>query len=511
MQKLENDLQSWSEKIDKNEELLKNDPNKESVVNGTLSQKAKEAGNDYLRAKDYEQALESYTRALSLNPKNTAAYFNRALVYLKQFKYRKAAEDCDKAILLEPDYTKAYHRRALAYMELKEYEKALEDLKKVLETDPENQEANEKLKKCRDELSSITGYRRIQITEAEDDDEEDEEEGKEQQRDIEKSEGSGNKVEEIEDSVEDKIEEKNNALDSILQIQTIDDVLKELELIKSEGNGYFRNEDYDQALTVFTKAIYVIDKRYSEEFVLSTPALSSISVALHNNRALANSKLDLNHEAILDCKKVLKLDKDNSKALFRMGKCQASRGNFKQASESFKHLIQIEPSNELAKSELKEIEAKLSELTLASDSMPLSPRYRYGSTEIDKVDKSFERRVSFREENVNIEESKESIKKRDSFKKGDSVFPNEKIEEFEEEELKIINDNLKEDEKKVQSSKEHTNKTEISKEAVKSATEKASKLVVLDQPKNALMVESAAKSLKTNGQRFYEYLTVISN
>lgn len=502
MQKLEQDLQSWSEKIEKSEELLKNEPSKESAVNETLSQKAKEAGNDYLRAKDYDQALESYTRALNLNPKNTAAYFNRALVYLKQFKYRKAAEDCDKAILLQPDYTKVYHRRALAYMELKEYEKALEDLKKVLETDPENQEANEKLKKCRDELSSITGYRRIQITEAEDDEEEEDEQ----------EEKGSEKTENIKvDEIEDKEEEKNNELDSIIQLQTIEDVLKELELIKSEGNGYFRNEDYDQALTVFSKAIYVIDKRYSEEFVLSTPALLTISVALHNNRALAYSKLDLNHEAILDCKKVLKLDKNNSKALFRMGKCQVSRGNFKQASESFKNLIQIEPSNELAKNELKEVETKLDELSLASDRLPLSPRYRHGGTEPDKVDKSFERRVSFREENITIEESKESIKKRDSFKKGDSVFPSEKIEEVEEEEVKTLNDKVKEDEKKAQSSREHSNRAEISKEAVKSATEKASKLVVLDQPKNALMVESAAKSLKSNGLGFYDYLTVSSN
>lgn len=500
MQKLQQDLENWAEKIDKSEQLLKNEPSQESVVNETLSTKAKEAGNDYLRAKDYDQALESYTKAIDLNPKNTAAYFNRALVYLKQFKYKRAAEDCDKAILLQPEYTKAYHRRALALMELKEYDKALEDLKKVLESDPENQEANEKLKKCRDELSSITGYRRIQITEAEDEEESEEDKAGEKVEETGKTEA---KVVEIEECEEEENKENDSELSSIIEIQKIEDVLKELEIIKTQGNGFFRNEDFDQAITLFTKAIFVIDKRYSEEFVLGTPALLTLSIALHNNRALAYSKLDLNHEAILDCKKVLKLDKNNTKALFRMGKCQANRGSYTQAIDSFKQLIQIEPSNEVAKSELKEIEAKLNEAN--ANKLPLSPRYRNQSFELDKAEKFLERRVSFREEDINVAELKETIKKKESFKKADSLFPNEKIES--DEESKVPLEYVKETENKAKAVKE-SSKAEISREAVKNATEKAAKLVVLEQPKNALMVESAAKSLKANNQSFYEYITV---
>ena len=512
MQILEKDLESWSEKIENKEKLLKDDDTKELLINEALSQKAKEAGNDYLRAKDYDQALESYTKAIELNPRNAQAYFNRALVLLKQFKFRKAAEDCDKALLIEPKYAKVHHRRAIALMELKEYDKALEDWKKVLETDPENEEANEKLKKCRDELASITGYRRIQITEVDDDEEEDEgeTEGTKDQLNVA---GSSQPVDSEEllniDQSPDITSEilKDPALQAIIALQSQDEFIKELELLKTEGNASFRREDYDQAIQLFTRSIYAIENRFSQEKILENPPVLTLTVAFYNNRALAHSKLDLNLEAINDSKKVLQLDSSNSKALFRIGKCQAVRNNLQAAKEAFNQLLAAEPNNEVAKKELLEVEAKLS--SLGAQSSVISPKHRssFRKHEPQEVDKSFERRVSFRDEDVSLIEHKDSLKSKDKFKKAEAAFPTKIMSDDEEDSQEG------EDKEKLEVKEERKARPDkgISKETIQNATDIASKLVVLEAPKTALMFESAAKSLKSDRKSFYEYIHVIYN
>ena len=104
MQGIHTDLENWSQKMDTNEKNLKEESKKDFFINETNSEKAKQVGNDYLRAKDYEMALESYTKSINFNPQNAAAYFNRALVLIRLKKFKKAAEDCDKAILLKENY-----------------------------------------------------------------------------------------------------------------------------------------------------------------------------------------------------------------------------------------------------------------------------------------------------------------------------------------------------------------------------------------------------------------------
>ena len=158
------------------EASLKNEDTKEATISLAKSEKEKQTGNDYIRAKEYDLALECYNRSIFHNSKNAASYFNRSLVYLKQKKFNKAVDDCNQAVLLKKDYIKAYHRRAKAYIELKEYDLAINDLLTVLEKESQNSEANAELKKCRDEKAKIGGYKRISIVEVQDDDENEENE-----------------------------------------------------------------------------------------------------------------------------------------------------------------------------------------------------------------------------------------------------------------------------------------------------------------------------------------------
>jgi len=111
-----------------------------------LAEKHKTEGNQKLSANLYPEAIESYTKAISLNPENPIYYSNRAAAYTQLNQNEKAIEDCDSAISKDPNYTKAYSRLGLAYFNLGRYKEAAElGYRKALALEPENKANQESL------------------------------------------------------------------------------------------------------------------------------------------------------------------------------------------------------------------------------------------------------------------------------------------------------------------------------------------------------------------------------
>ncbi|KAL3832002.1 hypothetical protein ACJMK2_023686, partial [Sinanodonta woodiana] len=105
----------------------------------------KDKGNEAIRANDYEEAVQYYSRSISLMP-TIATYNNRSLAYLKMEDWSKALKDCNTVLKSEPDNIKALLRRGSAYKGSKNFDKARNDLIKVLELEPNNKKAEELLK-----------------------------------------------------------------------------------------------------------------------------------------------------------------------------------------------------------------------------------------------------------------------------------------------------------------------------------------------------------------------------
>lgn len=98
--------------------------------------KQKEAGNLSFKNGKYDEAIESYDKAIEICPEDRATdlsqfYQNRAAAYEQLKKWKSVAEDCSKALELNPKYTKALARRARAYENLNELELCLEDITAV--------------------------------------------------------------------------------------------------------------------------------------------------------------------------------------------------------------------------------------------------------------------------------------------------------------------------------------------------------------------------------------------
>ncbi|KAH0367597.1 TPR-like protein, partial [Aureobasidium melanogenum] len=103
--------------------------------------RTKEEGNNYFKSGKYEQAVETYTSALEIDPQNRGTNSkilqNRALCYTKLKEWQKAIEDCERALKLDPSYTKARKTKAKALGESGNWEEAVKELKAIAESNPE--------------------------------------------------------------------------------------------------------------------------------------------------------------------------------------------------------------------------------------------------------------------------------------------------------------------------------------------------------------------------------------
>jgi len=100
------------------------------------AEQLKNKGNACYRVKDYEQAIDWYSKALDKDPKNHALYTNRAAAYLGSKDFMKAIEDCERSVQYKPDWRKGYYRSASAYSSLGLFDDAKQVCQKGLKALP---------------------------------------------------------------------------------------------------------------------------------------------------------------------------------------------------------------------------------------------------------------------------------------------------------------------------------------------------------------------------------------
>ncbi|RYO94047.1 hypothetical protein DL766_004102 [Monosporascus sp. MC13-8B] len=90
------------------------------------SLKLKNAGNKAYGSKDYNRAIDLYSKAILCKP-DSIFYSNRAACYNALGSWDQVVEDTTAAINLDPLYVKALNRRANAYEHLEQFSEALLD------------------------------------------------------------------------------------------------------------------------------------------------------------------------------------------------------------------------------------------------------------------------------------------------------------------------------------------------------------------------------------------------
>ena len=92
---------------------------------------AYKAGVAYARAQSYDKAIESFKKAISINPEMTDAYYNIASIYISQKKYDDAYSVYTKIISINPhDYDAILQAAKISYNR-KNYSLAMKYLKHI--------------------------------------------------------------------------------------------------------------------------------------------------------------------------------------------------------------------------------------------------------------------------------------------------------------------------------------------------------------------------------------------
>ena len=85
-------------------------------------------GIAYHRKREVDQAIEDYSKVMELNPGLAIAYNNRGVAHNSKGKVDGAIEDYNIAIGLNPDFVDAYYNRGEVWLRRREWEKAKADL-----------------------------------------------------------------------------------------------------------------------------------------------------------------------------------------------------------------------------------------------------------------------------------------------------------------------------------------------------------------------------------------------
>ncbi|KAL3521576.1 hypothetical protein ACH5RR_019725 [Cinchona calisaya] len=132
------------------------------AASSDLETRAKEAFID----DHFELAVDLYSQAISVSPKNADLFADRAQANIKLNNFTEAVADANKAIELDPSIAKAYLRKGMACIKLEEYETAKSALEVGASLAPGDSRFTNLIKECDNGIAEEIGMLPKQSTEA---------------------------------------------------------------------------------------------------------------------------------------------------------------------------------------------------------------------------------------------------------------------------------------------------------------------------------------------------------
>ena len=128
----------------------------------------KDQGNKYFNANKYDSAIESYSKALALNPNVPTYYTNRALCYMKSNRWAQAVQDSKAALERDSGLVKGHFYLGSSLLELEKLDEAIKHLQTAFELakkDPSSyydDTISSKLRMARKKKFNIQEEKRVQ-------------------------------------------------------------------------------------------------------------------------------------------------------------------------------------------------------------------------------------------------------------------------------------------------------------------------------------------------------------
>ncbi|KAJ1702170.1 hypothetical protein LUZ63_001949 [Rhynchospora breviuscula] len=137
-------------------ERAKKELEQQEYFDPKIADEEREKGNEFFKQMKYPEAVKHYTEALKRNPKDPRVYSNRAACYTKLGALPEGLKDAEKCIELDPTFTKGYTRKGAVQFFMKEYEKALQTYQEGLKHDPNNQELQDGVRSCVEQINKAS-------------------------------------------------------------------------------------------------------------------------------------------------------------------------------------------------------------------------------------------------------------------------------------------------------------------------------------------------------------------
>ncbi|KAG7372402.1 trypsin-like serine protease [Nitzschia inconspicua] len=311
----------------------------------------KSEGNAYMQKKEYDAALECYTKALKLSPSGPQShvYFsNRAAALLSMKRFDQAILDSERALALHPTYGKAHARLGLAHFLLGDYRHAMEAYTVALKYEPDNKSSQAYLEKAAKKLAAAypeEGAPAIHGSSFSVVSEWDKSNSKEGNRVRTSRRNSGSGVNDYRNTRSAPKSSQKGGGTRVPKVPT-GKGSEEAERHKTLGNTHMANREYEDALEEYSMAI---------ELSPSGPQ----SHVYYSNRAAALCYLERYLEAANDSEQALELKPTYGKAYARLGLARFFLHDYEGAIFAYTSALKYDPDNAASKSYLAKAKAKL--------------------------------------------------------------------------------------------------------------------------------------------------------
>ncbi|CAG9135772.1 hypothetical protein JYU34_004828 [Plutella xylostella] len=122
-----------------------------------VAEALKNEGNELMKAERHREALDKYSKAIELDPRNAVYFCNRAAANFKLGEHETAVADCTAALALQPDYGKAHGRLGLALTALDRHREARAAYARAAQLEPDNESYRTNLRLAEEKLAQGGG------------------------------------------------------------------------------------------------------------------------------------------------------------------------------------------------------------------------------------------------------------------------------------------------------------------------------------------------------------------
>ncbi|XP_015705705.1 tetratricopeptide repeat protein 31 isoform X9 [Coturnix japonica] len=128
-------------------------------------------GNQAAMQGRYTEAVQAFTEAIKLNPREHRLFGNRSYCYEKLQQYQEALRDAEMALGLQPNWPKGFFRKGKALWGLQRYAEATDTFKQLLRLEGTNADVSTQLEAChmllqQSSLRDASGPRDVPVLEA---------------------------------------------------------------------------------------------------------------------------------------------------------------------------------------------------------------------------------------------------------------------------------------------------------------------------------------------------------